>query len=280
MLIFKLKMAVLCSFLYLIVKKRKKNTHWGYSLSGFKILNIYLSCRVLRLMQGGCVWVLLEKELQLLPILDNNERVLFFLPRTLAQPFPTHEMSQMSQRKNYHLRTKLTFSFHLVAIMGETMPAIISNESHWVPLGVTGCTNGLDCLFLYFHFFFFSSSRRVLRWCILYMMVNFPSHVASDAFFLSVMWTVSHRGWWALLEDFRIFDGLSLHLILNQKVCFTLISNARRYAIKGSLFFLLIKIFTVCFISTFYLKKKCNVIYQVYVFVKDICISFILCHLG
>lgn len=38
-------------------------------------------------MQGGRVWVLLEKELQLFPILDNVERVLFFLPRTLAQAF-------------------------------------------------------------------------------------------------------------------------------------------------------------------------------------------------
>lgn len=88
---------------------------------------------------------------------------------------------------------------------------------------------------------------------------------------------ISHLGRWALLGGFRVVDGPSLHLIRNQKVRSTLISNARRYAMKGSFFFLLMKFFTVCFISTFYLKKKCNDIYQVYVFVKDICISVILC---
>lgn len=63
-------------------------------------------------------------------------------------------------------------------------------------------------------------------------------------------------GRWALLEGFRVFDGPSLHLIVDQKVRFMLISNAGRYAMKGSLFFLLMKFFTVCFISTFYFKKN------------------------
>lgn len=167
-----------------------------------------------------------------------------------------HTKCHECTRKNCHLRTKLTFSFHLVAIMGETTPAIISNESHWVPLGVTGCINGLDCLFLYFLFFFFSfSSRCVLRWWrILYMTVNFPSHVASDVFFLSVVWTVSHRGRWALLEGFRVFDGLSLHLILDQKVRFTLISTLADAPLKDLCFSSWWK-FSVFYINFLFLKN-------------------------
>lgn len=78
------------------------------------------------------------------------------------------------------------------------------------------------------------------------------------------------------------------HLILDQKVHFTLISIAHRYTMKGYfvfglfflffVFFLLMKFFTVCFISTFwFLKKKCNKVFRVYVFVNDICVSLTLC---
>lgn len=183
----------------------------------------------------------------------------FFSSQNISTSLFQHTKCHECARKNCHLRTKLTFSFYLVAIMGETTPAIISNESHWVPLGVTGCINGLDCLF--FCIFFsssFSSSPDLYwgddvfctwRWIFLLTLLQ-------TFFFLSVMWTVSHRGRWALLEGFHVFDGPSLHLILDQKVRFTLISNARRCAMKGSFFFLLMKFFTVCFISTFYLKKK------------------------
>lgn len=74
--------------------------------------------------------------------------------------------------------------------------------------------------------------------------------------FLSVVWTVPHRGRWALLEGFRVSDGLSLHLILNQKVCFTLISNTGRYAMKASWFFLMMKDFCLFYIQFLFKKKK------------------------
>lgn len=49
--------------------------------------------------------------------------------------------------KDFHLRTKLTFSLHSVANISKNMLAIIHSVSHWVPLGVTRCIHAFDCLF-------------------------------------------------------------------------------------------------------------------------------------
>lgn len=64
MIIFKLKQQY-CVFSLSDCKKKTTTTttHWGYSMSGFKILNIYLSyvCIVLHLMQGSGARILLKQ---------------------------------------------------------------------------------------------------------------------------------------------------------------------------------------------------------------------------
>lgn len=160
-------------------------------------------------MQGDRVWVLLEKELQLFPILDNNEWFLcFFPPRTLAQAFSnTWNVTSVHERIAIWGQS-WPFSLHLVAIMGENTPAIIYNVSHWVPLSVTGCINGLDCLFLYFfrllllqkcpevtmyfvHDVEFSFSRCVRRFLSVCGVNRFPSGSMGS-----------------VIEGFSVFDGL------------------------------------------------------------------------
>lgn len=44
-------------------------------------------------------------------------------------------------------RQSWPFSLYSVANISKNMLAIIHNVSHWVPLGVTKCIHGFDCLF-------------------------------------------------------------------------------------------------------------------------------------
>lgn len=84
------------------------------------------------------------------------------------------------------------------------MLAIIHNVSHWVPLGVTKCIHGFDCLFLWF-------SRRVLKWqCILYMRMNSHSHMLKMFFQILSSCVVDHfsRGLMRSVEGFQCIDGL------------------------------------------------------------------------